>query len=209
MSNRHTASSTSPSLLCTYHNEIRSHNNSQNHEQIALALIRTLHNGTCKEKLGALNLLDLTYRQYKNVLCLQGIKAALQDESASVRERCAEILGEVGKNASLATANLTCSLKDVCPSVRAQAARALGQLGTPSAYVTEKLCDVLNDTDVHVRYQTAIALGKLRVTGIRVVLALENALSDRNRLVQKAARESLRKLHLQRSTAGHHNKTQN
>ena len=75
----------------------------------------------------------------------------LQDPAATVREHCAEALGDIGPAAMETVPDLVAVLDDPAVRVRRDAVRSLGQIGAPAGTVLPAIKPLLNDPEQIVR----------------------------------------------------------
>lgn len=120
---------------------------------------------------------------------VNGLVAALQDNSWRVRQGAAELLGRIG-DTSAVDSLLTVLQKDEKYFVRSAAATALGNLGDPKAVDT--LLAVLGGDDEYVRSHAAGALGE--IGDARATDGLLAALNDSDEATRMEALIALGKL---------------
>lgn len=138
---------------------------------------------------------------------LPGLKAALNDPKKEVQEAAAGAIGKMGPDGVGA---LSAAVKDTArePSVRRKAIEVLGQMGSSAKPAIPVLIEALKrgmannkkkgpPDPADMRIEAAEALGNIASSSDKeVVDALESMLDkkQRNRNLQKAAREALAKL---------------
>lgn len=120
------------------------------------------------------------------------LRGMLDHAEARVQAQGALGLSLHGPDASEASPRLIELLGSADPLVRQQSALALGKIGPAARAGVPALERALAHEDWALRRQAAIALGGIGDVGARK--ALEKVRSDRNKLVQEAAREALAKL---------------
>jgi HEAT repeat protein len=142
-------------------------------------------------------------------VALPGLKAALDDPRKEVQQAAASALGKMGKGA---VAALITVVKDANreTEVRRKAVEALGTLGAEARSAVPTLIDGLkmvapgNDKNKKkgpnlndIRSEVAIALGNIAAADDKGAIEALQALTDRrqrDRTLQKAAREALQKI---------------
>ncbi len=104
---------------------------------------------------------------------------ALSDKDATVRQKAAAALGEMGPDAKLAISSLMKLLKDPDDLTRRLTAEALNQIGPPDRGDVNLLSGALKDPSTEVRAYAAQALGKLGNDAGSALPELLNAAQDR------------------------------
>lgn len=114
----------------------------------------------------------------------------LADEDWWLRASAADILGDIGLQATEAVVPLAADLTDPSSWVRRNATEALGNIGPGASGACSALGDRLRDADEAVRHNAALALAKI---GGGEASVLEAATADDNRYVRELAAEALRR----------------
>jgi len=127
----------------------------------------------------------LTAAGAASVPALNGL---LSDEAWWLRASAADILGDIGLEASGSVGALTDALTDESDWVRRNTVEALGNIGHEAAAANGSLARCLSDTSVEVRHNAALALGK---TGGGNQGALEKAGADENLYVRELSATAL------------------
>lgn len=112
----------------------------------------------------------------------------LRDEAWWLRASAADILGDIGLEATGSVGALTDALTDESDWVRRNAVEALGNIGPAAAAANEFLAECLSDTSVEVRHNTALALAKI---GGGKASALQKAGDDENLYVRELSAAAL------------------
>ena len=112
----------------------------------------------------------------------------LRDEAWWLRASAADILGDIGLEATGSVGALTDALTDESDWVRRNAVEALGNIGPDAAAANEFLAECLSDTSVEVRHNTALALAKI---GGGKDSALQKAGDDENLYVRELSAAAL------------------
>ena len=112
----------------------------------------------------------------------------LRDETWWLRASAADILGDIGLEATGSVGALTDALTDESDWVRRNAVEALGNIGPDAAAANEFLAECLSDTSVEVRHNTALALAKI---GGGEASALQKAGDDENLYVREPSAAAL------------------
>lgn len=117
----------------------------------------------------------------------------LRDTNPTVQAQGAMGLAELGPAARSAVPSLIGTLESSDTLVRRESARALGKIGPDARDAVPSLVKVCSDPEWTVRREVAMALGAIGEKQ-DAVPALEKMQADRDNLVSKAAKESLRQL---------------
>ena len=115
----------------------------------------------------------------------------LGDDAWWLRASAADVLGDIGLEATPSVPALTGALKDESDWVRRNAVEALGNIGSDAAPARKALAECLTDIDEAVRHNAALALAKI---GSGDVAALNAASEDENRCVRELSAEALARL---------------
>jgi len=126
------------------------------------------------------------------VPAVPGLKAALQNASASTRRRAALSLLAMGRKGEPAAADLAKATKDSETAVRQTSAAALGSIGATSSEVVAALVAALKDPEAAVREAAATSLGRLKA--VEATPALTEATKDGNGAVRTSAARALRRI---------------
>ncbi|PAX60640.1 HEAT repeat domain-containing protein [Brunnivagina elsteri] len=118
------------------------------------------------------------------------LMTALQDENSEVRWRVAEVLAQIGTEASPTINSLITALQDENSEVRWRVAEALGNIGNETA--VNPLITALQDENSEVRWRVAEALGN--IGNEAAVNPLITALQDEHSLVRWTVAEALVKI---------------
>ncbi len=124
------------------------------------------------------------------VKVLPAVRSLLKDPNADVRNLACQVLGQMGKEASPAVADLTATLKDKEPFVRGVAATALWDVAKKKEGLDE-LVRLLNDDNPTLRRWAATTLGLRGPEARETVPALEKAIRDPHPVVRVEAANAL------------------